>query len=328
MPHGPSIGIIANPASGKDIRRIVAHGSTFDNHEKINIVRRVLLAVSELGVERVHYLPDLFGIVPRAADGIDIQCALEPLPMPVLGNPGDSLEAAQRLADLGVGAIVTLGGDGTNRIVAKGCRDVPLMPISTGTNNVFPSMVEGTIAGIATALVATEITPDAVVRQPKLDIYLDDELRDLALMDAVLSAHQWVGARALWDASHLTEVVVSRIVPAAIGICSIGGLLFPNAAGSRSGAHISIGESAKTLLAPVAPGLLRSIPIERAHLLEPGERIDFRSAAGTIALDGEREIEIKTSHRVSVELSLDGPFTIDIDRAISSAAITGRFLSQ
>lgn len=31
------IGIIANPASGKDIRRLVAYGSVFDNVEKTNI---------------------------------------------------------------------------------------------------------------------------------------------------------------------------------------------------------------------------------------------------------------------------------------------------
>ncbi len=327
MPDGPTIGIIANPASGKDIRRIVAHGSTFDNHEKINIVRRVLLAASDLGVERVRYLPDLFGIVPRAADGIELRCTLEPLPMPVLGNPGDSIEAAQRLADLGAGAIVTLGGDGTNRVVAKGCRDVPLMPISTGTNNVFPKMVEGTLAGIATALVATGIAPDAVVRQPKLDVYVDDERRDIALMDAVLSAHQWVGARALWDASHLTEVVVSRIVSSAIGICSIGSLLFPDAANGASGAHIAIGEGGATLLAPVAPGLLRPIPVQSKKLLQFGERVVFRPAAGTIALDGEREIEVKRTHQIAVELSASGPFTIDIDRAIATAAAAGTFLT-
>ena len=40
--------------------------------------------------------------------------------MPVLGNPGDSLEAAQRCADLGVGALVTLGGDGTVNEVVNG----------------------------------------------------------------------------------------------------------------------------------------------------------------------------------------------------------------
>jgi predicted polyphosphate/ATP-dependent NAD kinase len=328
MPDRPSIGIIANPASGKDIRRIVAHGSTFDNHEKINIVRRVLLAASDLGVERIFYMPDLFGIIPRAADGVDLKCVLDPLPMPVLGNPGDSLEAAQRCSDLGVGALVTLGGDGTNRVVAKGCGELPLMPISTGTNNVFPRMVEGTLAGIATALVATGVTPDAIARQPKLEIAVDGESRDLALIDAVVSAHQWVGARALWDASHITEVVVSRIVPSAIGICSIGGLLFPDAADTQSGAHIGVGGTERKLLAPVAPGLLRSIPIASKQLLAFGDSVTFRPAAGTIALDGEREIEIKTSHQVAVTLSPDGPWTIDIDRAIASAASSGRFLSR
>lgn len=328
MPGAPSIGIIANPASGKDIRRIVAHGSTFDNHEKINIVRRVLLAASELGVERVYYLPDLFGIVPRAADGVELLCALEPLPMPVLGNPGDSLEAAQRMADLEVGAIVTLGGDGTNRVVAKGCGSVPLMPISTGTNNVFPRMVEGTLAGIATALVATGVSTTAIRRQPKLNVSVNGELRDLALIDTVLSAHLWVGARALWDASHLKEVVVSRIVPSAIGICSIGGLLFPADAQSHHGAHVVVGPGDRSLLAPVAPGLLRTIPIADARLVKPGDPVRFQPASGTIALDGEREIEIKSSHGVSVELSLDGPYTIDIDEAIAVAAASGRFFSS
>jgi len=36
-----AIGIIANPASGKDIRRLVAHASVFDNREKAHIVRRL-----------------------------------------------------------------------------------------------------------------------------------------------------------------------------------------------------------------------------------------------------------------------------------------------
>ena len=89
---------------------------------------------------------------------------------------------------------------------------------------------------------------------------------------------------------------------------------------------MTVGEPGKTLLAPVAPGLLRSIPVESARLLHPGERVDFRPAAGTIALDGEREIEVKKTQRVSIELSLDGPCTIDIERAIASAAASGRFL--
>ena len=32
-----SIGIIANPQSGKDIRRLVSYATTIDNNEKVNI---------------------------------------------------------------------------------------------------------------------------------------------------------------------------------------------------------------------------------------------------------------------------------------------------
>jgi predicted polyphosphate/ATP-dependent NAD kinase len=53
-----TVGIIANPASGKDIRRLVAHGSVFDNQEKVNIVRRVLLGLQATGVEEIIFMPD------------------------------------------------------------------------------------------------------------------------------------------------------------------------------------------------------------------------------------------------------------------------------
>ena len=36
---GP-VGIVCNPASGKDIRRLTARASVFDNQEKLAIVRR------------------------------------------------------------------------------------------------------------------------------------------------------------------------------------------------------------------------------------------------------------------------------------------------
>ncbi len=55
------VGIVANPASGKDIRRLVAHGSVFDNNEKGNILQRILLALDALGVERVSIMPDYYG---------------------------------------------------------------------------------------------------------------------------------------------------------------------------------------------------------------------------------------------------------------------------
>ena len=44
-----AIGIAANPASGKDIRRLVARASVFDNQEKCSIVARCLVGITAIG---------------------------------------------------------------------------------------------------------------------------------------------------------------------------------------------------------------------------------------------------------------------------------------
>ena len=46
----------------QDIRRLVAHGSVFNNNEKVNIVRRVLLGLDAAGVDTVLTMPDAFNI--------------------------------------------------------------------------------------------------------------------------------------------------------------------------------------------------------------------------------------------------------------------------
>jgi predicted polyphosphate/ATP-dependent NAD kinase len=322
------VGIIANPASGKDIRRLVAHGSSFDNNEKVNIVRRVLLGLDALGVAAVHYLPDSYAIVPRAAQTLKLSLELHPIDMLIMGDASDSREAAKHLAALDTGCIVTLGGDGTNRMVAQGCGDVPLVPISTGTNNVFPTMIEGTLAGLAAGLVATGSIPPAGVvnRVPRLDVYLGGELRDLALIDVVASRQGWIGARAMWEPSHLSEIVLSRVSPAEIGICGLGGLLFPAATGLIHGVHIAVGGDQRHILAPLAPGLIHSVPIAAATLLDPGTRVPLRDEPCIVALDGEREIELfRPGHGLEIAFNPDGPYVVDIPAAIRAGATAGAF---
>jgi hypothetical protein len=323
-----TVGIIANPASGKDIRRLVAHGSTFDNNEKINIVRRVLIGLAAMRVERVWYMPDTFGIVPRAVEPITPRMSIEELPMLVLGNAGDTFEAARRLVDLNVDCIVTLGGDGTNRMVVKGCGDTPLVPISTGTNNVFPQMIEGTIAGMAAGLVGTgKVKEAAIVRRPQLDVNVGGEHRDLALIDVVSSALSWIGARAIWEPQHVSEVVLSRVSPAEIGMCGLGGILFPDATGSNHGVHIVFGQGDRVALAPIAPGLIHQLGIAGARLLSPSELVLLHPAARTIALDGEREIELVTPNSlVQVRYNPNGPRVVDVNAAMRSGAANNAFV--
>lgn len=332
------VGIIANPASGKDIRRLVAHGSAFDNNEKINIVRRLLLGLDATAVEEVIFLPDGYGIVQRAAAVAKPRLALQPLNMPVVEHATDSTEAAQRMRDLDVAVIVTLGGDGTNRAVAKGCGNVPLMPISTGTNNVFPRMVEGTLAGIAAGLVATGAAANrpggqrVIRRTPRLDMLIDGQAADIALIDVVASTQPWIGARAIWEPGHLREIVLSRVIPAAIGIASIGGTLFPEACDGCSGAWVRVGASnlsPLTVTVPLAPGLMRDIPVAESGLLGHGETITLASGPCTLAFDGEREIEIRDAAReLAVRLEPNGPRVVDLEAALRAGASAGAFVNS
>src|SRR2546421_9810737 len=216
----PLVGIIANPASGRDIRRLVAHGTVFDNNEKAAIVRRVLLGLEAVGIQRVAYMPEHdFGILPRALNELhghsQLQQTAGPLEMPVLGTSADSTRAAQLLVEQGTSCIITLGGDGTNRAVAAGSATVPLLPISTGTNNVFPTFLEGTIAGMAAGLVASGLRDEHTVqRAPRLEVRVNGVVVESALVDVVVSSLLFVGTRAIWDLATVREVVLSRVAPA------------------------------------------------------------------------------------------------------------------
>ena len=213
------VGIIPNPASGKDIRRLVAYGSVFDNHEKVNIVRRIVLGLDAMGVKNVLFMPDYFGIGIRALEDLTVSLKTDFLSMNTNNNQDDSARAAEILNKLGAACIITLGGDGTNRVVAKTCAETPLLPISTGTNNVFPAMVEGTLAGMAAGVMALNSSPrpDFVKQVPRLVLKQGPEIVDIALIDIVVSKPGFIASRAVWDISNVQEIFLSRAEAGHIG---------------------------------------------------------------------------------------------------------------
>ena len=327
----PLVGIIANPASGRDIRRLVAHGTVFDNNEKTAIVRRILLGLDAVGIRRVAYMPEHdFGIVPRALtelQGSPLQLVAGPLEMPVLGTSADSKRAAQLLVEQGANCIITLGGDGTNRAAAAGSATVPLLPISTGTNNVFPTFLEGTIAGMAAGLVASGIQDEHTVQQaPRLEVCVDGEAVESALVDVVASSLPFIGSRALWDMSVVREVVLARVAPATIGFSALGGALLNSndEMGKRYGMHIILDENGERVLVPLAPGLVRWVGVKSHRPIAPDERVTFQPGSGTVALDGERELELSTTSVVEVHLCTDGPYVVNVAATLTAAAHAGR----
>ena len=329
------IGIIANPASGKDIRRLVAYGTVFNNQEKVNIVRRILLGLAATGVKEIVYMPDYYGIVPKAIDGLhkEHRLAMEicELEMRLTGTQIDSFHAAIEMDKLGVDCILTLGGDGTNRLVAKGCGNIPLLPVSTGTNNVFPNMVEGTTAGLAAGVLACGKTDRARAVKPskKVNVYKNGQLAEIALIDAVVIKDIFIGSRAVWELATLRQAIVTRGEAHNIGIASIAGNLTPIGSSEPRGLLIEFTPERQDIFAPIAPGLIMPVGIQGCRIVEIDERVKLICPACpvchgcVIALDGEREVEIKREDEVIMQLSMEGPQVVDVNEALRAAVENG-----
>ncbi len=321
-----TVGIIANPSAGKDIRRLVAQGRVVSNQEKANILRRVFSGLIAMGVEKVVVMPDTSGLARPAMYDSRGQIDAEFLKLVPTGSQDDSTRAAAALSDLGVDCVITLGGDGTNRVVSKGIDDIPILPISTGTNNVFPRMTEGTLAGLSAGALATGVvtTDDACRRSKRLEVIVEGEMVDIALVDAAISRQMFVGARAVWEPQSLYAMYLTRAEPSSIGLSSIGARLKQVEIDDPYGVFLRFDgdpdETAKRVTAPVAPGLVSSIDVMGWKVMEPGESMPVDLHPGTVALDGEREVELLPGGQVEIRLSMDGPLVVDVDKSMAAIA--------
>ncbi|MGQ9532485.1 MAG: NAD(+)/NADH kinase [Desulfotomaculales bacterium] len=318
------VGLIANPASGKDIRRLTAYGSVVDNEGKVALVRRILLGMKAVGTREVLYLPDYYGIVPRAYEGLSREdragLHLSPVPVPLTGTPEDSTRGAAFLAAEGAKCIVVVGGDGTNRVVARGTREVPLLPVSTGTNNVFPYQCESTLAGIAAGLAARGLLGEGCFFRAKvIEVFRGGERVDLALIDAAVLRGPFVGARAVWDPGELRRLVLTCARPGCLGLSSIGASLAPLSHLEEGGLVVEFGRG-QEVLAPIAPGLVCAVTVKGWRKLRFGEEVKSGPGPAVVALDGEREIELLPGEELSLVVSSRGPLVLDLPRALEEAA--------
>jgi hypothetical protein len=316
------IGICCNPASGKDVRRLVARASVFDNQEKQAIVRRAVVGALAAGARSFRFVPDRHDLAANAlaefADDVDAK----EVAAPCTGSALDTRRGAVSLRDAGCGAVITLGGDGTNRAFAIGWRDAPLVPISTGTNNAFPRLVEATLAGLAAGFVASGRAPlrECARRAKAITIEVDGESPDLALIDAVQTHDRFVGARALLDADRLALALLTRADPVAVGVAAIGGLVEPLADDEDAALVLELGGDRGALVrAPIAPGCFRDVRVRSVRRVALGEPI-ATSGPGALAFDGERERLLAPGRRATLRADRDGPWVIDVAVVLQRAA--------
>ncbi len=308
-----SVGLVANPESSKDIRRVVTYASTVPNHEKVNRLRRVLVGLSATAVQTVYYFPDAVGLVPQAADRLALPFALVPLDLPVTGTAEDTSAAAQALTALGAGCLITLGGDGTARAAVKGSRTLPLLPLSTGTNNAFPLLIEPTLAGLAAGSVAT-VAPQSWGYRPLLEVWRNDECVDLALVD-VAAVAATLGGRAVWEIERVRAVATTQLAPGTVGLSAVGGHLGLPVPQGTLAVGVTLGPAGAIMRAPIAPGTIADVPVLDYAWLADGAA--FALPSGTVlALDGERELVARDDARWSVRPVAAGVPVVHIEPAL------------
>lgn len=319
------IGVIVNPAAGKDIRRLVAWGSVFGNREKVHTLIRFLQGF--LGVTRgayhIVYMPDPYELVEAALKEFAPpgRLSFERAPIPSFGDASDTLRFTEwAVATAGVSAIVTLGGDGTNRVVAKKSKDTPLFALSCGTNNVFAERLEPTLAGMALGFfLEGKVREGAVLKRCKVLRCFSETREDIALVDAVLVAKQTLGTKAVWEEETLRFIAVTQSSPLTIGLSAVVGQLVRIRPEEERGAYVVIGEGGRIVRAPLAPGLVREVPVEECRILEVGETVAIPEGPGALALDGEREVLLRPGERWWVRLDGNGPIRADMVRILELA---------
>ncbi len=328
-----SIGIIANPSSGSDIRRLVSFATAYDNSEKLNIVKRIILGAQAMGIDKVYIMQDSYHMGRKAIEVLKrrglLTCSCEVLGNPILGDIRDTLNATELLEELKVGAIVVLGGDGTSRAVAKVVKDIPILPISTGTNNVYPMMIEGTVAGMAAAITAiSEEGNPFIVKDKRIEIVENGKIIDIALVDAVISSDKFQGAKAIYDYTKISYIYVTRAHPANIGFSSIVGSYKIIDSAKDYGFMVGLGKPGIRIKAPVSAGVIEDFYILDEKLME-NNQINYHEIKErcAIALDGEKEILANPGRIIGFRITSDGPRRILPKETLEFAQENGYFLS-
>lgn len=324
------MGLIANPASARDIRRLVADGAAITTNQKLNVLKRLLSGLASGGVDRVISMTDRSGLsgglaalASRSArSGIP---PIEFLDLEVTRTAADTTAAVEAMVRCDVDVIVVLGGDGTNRVVAASCGDVPLASISTGTNNAFPSTIEPTVIGLAAALVAGgRIDRSSVVRRSKVLNVECDCSEELALVDVAVIDSDRLASGAIWEAASIRELFLCFAEPQAIGLSSIGAHVRPVCRQAPGGLHMTLGgPGGQRVRVPMGPGLVEDVDVTSVVDLVPGRPTPIAATSGVIAVDGERLFRIQPDDPPVVTLELDGPLAIDIAQTMHLAATSG-----
>lgn len=330
------VGIIANPVSARDIRRIISHASGLPLGERVNMLIRILSALAACGVDEVLLMPEMEGLrmllerrLPAVVSALEYPLPrLRWLDMAVNNNTGDSVLAAEMMREEGVAAILVLGGDGTHRAVAKGCGDIPIAGISTGTNNAFPPMREVTITAWAVGLYAVENVPrehslraNKCLHIRKYDAAGKEVLHEIALIDAAVLNEGILGSKAISETDTLRTFITTQASVEAVGLSAVAAALEPVGRYEAGGLLVDLvpsygsyepADKAFSVQAVLTPGMIEYINIGSYRRFFEGDEYRLSGQTGLVALDGEREIVFREEESIAITLQEGAFYTLDV----------------
>lgn len=328
-----AIAICVNPMSGRDVRRLAARATNMTHEAKRDLVARIAAGADAMGVTDIYVTREPFRIAAAALEQMTLNARVHVLDFKLRSDASDTETAVHRFLAEGVRTLVSLGGDGTNRAMVRASCDYHLIPLSTGTNNVFPMLVEPTIAGMVAALQASGRLPERMSQRAKVLHVRSPRGNDVGLIDAVLLERDHVGNLLPFDAGRLRQILLTRAEPDAIGMSPIGGLIHPVYAEDDGGLLLHLGPGGShsdtvgastgyDLEAPLSPGAFQTVHVQTLTPVPLGVAVPFRGK-GVLALDGDRDHRLEIHETAVVEIRRDGPWVVDVRGAMRLAVAEG-----
>ena len=317
-----AIAICVNPLAGRDVRRVAARASTMTFEAKRDAVARIAVGADAAGATDIFVVEEPFRIASMALEWVPLQARVHILETPLRHDATDTQAAVAAYLERDVGVIVSLGGDGTNRAIVSVAKDIDLIPLSTGTNNAFPVLIEPTIAGMAAGLAARNLLPEELRPRCKLlHVRFSDGASDVAVVDAAYLEDDFTGNMRPFDAAKLRRVMLTRAEPDAIGMSPIGGFVDVVEAADDCGLLVDVG-AGRHLNAPLSPGLFRALRVGQVERISFGAPVSFQGQ-GVLALDGDRDHKLNARRRAAVTIRRDGPRVVDVAAAMRFASKRG-----
>ncbi len=318
------VGIIVNPNSGTDARRLTSNAQFMDNIQKLRILKSIVMGLIGSGITQIEIMPDYLGIASNLVNdikgnGVDISM----IDIDPEGDLNDTKRAVEHFKKDNVSLIILLGGDGTLRAAAEQSADIPYLPVSTGTNNTIPYLVEGTVAGLASGYFINYKLNEGLCNLNKIDVYINNDLTNIGLVEVSTTNYKFKGTGII-DLSMIIDSVVIFGKPTSIGVASIGGLIKQMDCNSKKFVYINFNGRNYKLKSVESPGVIKDIYINDYKIIDVGNKVKMEKSY-FIEIDGERLISVDENDNVEVYVNSDGPKLLDINKIMEIVSERGLF---